>query len=96
MNSLLFSFELLSDLREPICTTSITGVENDEVIKSDYQLSEGNKTKTFRFRYETKSSNWMDLYSLAFVIIFIRKFDDLTMSSFITSLLINKNKYYEP
>ena len=36
--------------------------------------------KTLRFRYETKSSNWMALHCLAFSIIFIRKFDDLTLS----------------
>ena len=34
--------------------------------------------KTLRFRYETRSSNWMALHCLAFSIIFIRKFDDLT------------------
>lgn len=36
--------------------------------------------KTLRFRYETRSSNWMALHCLAFAIIFIRKFDDLTFS----------------
>lgn len=36
--------------------------------------------KTLRFRYETKSSNWMALHCLAFSIIFIRKFDILTFS----------------
>jgi len=36
--------------------------------------------KTLRVRYETKSSNWMALHCLAFAIIFIRKFEDLTFS----------------
>lgn len=36
--------------------------------------------KSLRFRYETKSSNWMALHCLAFAIIFIRKFEELTFS----------------
>ena len=36
--------------------------------------------KSLCFRYETKSSNWMALHCLAFSLIFIRKFDDLTFS----------------
>jgi transposase len=36
--------------------------------------------KTLRVRYETRSSNWMALHCLAFAIIFIRKFDNLTFS----------------
>jgi len=36
--------------------------------------------KSLRFRYETKSSNWMALHCLAFAIIFIRKFEKLTFS----------------
>jgi len=35
--------------------------------------------KSLSFRYETKSSNWMALHCLAFAIIFIRKFEDLTL-----------------
>jgi hypothetical protein len=34
--------------------------------------------KTLRVRYETRSSNWLALHCLAFAIIFIRKFEDLT------------------
>ena len=36
--------------------------------------------KTLRVRYETRSSNWMALHCLAFAIIFIRKFNNLTFS----------------
>jgi len=36
--------------------------------------------KSLRIRYETKSSNWLALHCLAFSIIFIRKFDNLTLS----------------
>jgi hypothetical protein len=36
--------------------------------------------KTLRVRYETRSSNWMALHCLAFAIIVIRKFEDLTFS----------------
>ena len=36
--------------------------------------------KSLRIRYETKFINWMALHCLAFAIIFIRKFDDLTFS----------------
>ena len=36
--------------------------------------------KSLKFRYETKASNWMALHCLAFAIIFIRKFHNLTFS----------------
>ena len=36
--------------------------------------------KSLRVRYETSSSNWMALHCLAFAVIFIRKFEDLTFS----------------
>lgn len=33
--------------------------------------------KTLRFRYETKADNWMALHTIAFAIIFIRKFNTI-------------------
>jgi len=36
--------------------------------------------KSLRIRYETKSSNWIALHCLAFSVIFLRKFVDLTLS----------------
>ena len=35
--------------------------------------------KTLRFRYETKSDNWMALHTIAFALIFIRKFQPINI-----------------
>ena len=35
--------------------------------------------KTLRFRYETKAANWMAFHTLAFSIIFLRKFEDINI-----------------
>jgi len=57
---------------------------DDELYKERFSVEQLNAWvdgfKSLRFRYETRSSNWMALHCLAFAVIFIRKFDDFKFS----------------
>ena len=73
-----------SNRRRTKSTADATYLLDYELYKARFSVEQLNAWvdgfKTLRVRYETRSSNWMALHWLAFAIIFIRKFNNLTFS----------------